>query len=67
MDKKKSYEKLDILAKNKGVSYYAIANELGLASSLFSEWKSGKSTPKIDKLLKIANYFEVPIEYFLEG
>lgn len=32
----------------------------------FSDWKSGKSKPKVDKLKKIADYFGVTIEYFLE-
>lgn len=29
-------------------------------------WKQGKYTPKLDKLVKIAAYFKVPIEYFLD-
>ena len=39
----------------------------GLPSSLFSEWKRGKSSPKVDKLQKIADYFEVSIEYLMTG
>ena len=39
----------------------------GLPSSLFSEWKRGKSTPKADKLKKIADYFGVSVEYLMTG
>lgn len=39
----------------------------GLPSSLFSEWKRGKSTPKTDKMKKIADFFGVSIEYLMTG
>ena len=39
----------------------------GLPSSLFSEWKRGKSTPKADKLKKIADYFGVSVEFLMTG
>lgn len=60
------YEKFSLLIKEKGVTAYRVAKCTGLASSLFSEWKKGKSTPKADKLKKIADYFGVPVTYFLE-
>lgn len=34
--------------------------------TLFSDWKSGKSCPKADKIKKLADYFGVSIEYFLK-
>lgn len=39
----------------------------GLPSSLFSEWKKGKSTPKVDKLQKIADFFGVSLDYLMTG
>ncbi|MGO5051211.1 helix-turn-helix domain-containing protein [Lachnospiraceae bacterium LCP25S3_G4] len=33
---------------------------------MLSYWKSGRSAPKADKLKILADYFDVPIEYFLE-
>lgn len=62
----KSYKKLEELVKRKGITFYALSKELGLAKSLFSDWKAGKSMPKTDKLLKIGNYFDVPITEFIE-
>lgn len=60
------YEKYLMLRNKKGVTDYRVAIETGIPKSTFSEWKSKRSCPKIDKLKKIADYFGVSIEYFLE-
>ena len=44
-----------------------VVKATGIASSVFSEWKKGRSAPKIDKLLLIADYFGVSVDYFLES
>ena len=60
------YEKfLQLLTRN-NVTAYRVGKETEISSVVFSDWKKGKSKPKIDKLKKIAKYFDVPIEYFLE-
>lgn len=64
--RQQSFLKLEALAKERNVTFYSLADKLGLSRSVFSDWKSGKSMPKADKLVKIANYFGVSIEYFLE-
>lgn len=61
-----SFNKLDAMAKSRDVSFYKISEDLGLPRNLFSDWKSGKSMPKTDKLIKIADYFGVAISYFIE-
>lgn len=60
------YEKFEKLLDERNLTAYQVAKDTGLTSTLFSEWKSGKSKPKVDKLLKLAEYFNVPIEYFLK-
>lgn len=60
------YEKFQKLLMNSGKTAYRVAKETGLSPTVFSDWKRGKSNPKIDKLKTLADYFEVPIEYFLE-
>lgn len=62
----KSFEKLDQLRKSKNMSYYALGKQLEIPSSFFSEWKKGKMMPKNEKLLILANFFNVSINYFLE-
>jgi transcriptional regulator with XRE-family HTH domain len=60
------YERYVELRNQKGVSDYRVAKDTGIPKSTFSDWKSGKSKPKVDKLMILAKYFDVPIEYFLE-
>lgn len=60
-----SYKKFaELLVKN-NITAYKVSKDTGLYSPLFSEWKSGKSCPKIDKIKILADYFGVTIEYFL--
>ena len=65
-NRKKSFKKLELLVNSRNITFYKLADELGLARSTFSDWKSGKSMPKTDKLIKISNYFGVEISYFIE-
>lgn len=53
------------MSKN-NITSYKVAKDTKLYSALFSEWKVGKSCPKIDKIKILADYFGVSIEYFLE-
>ena len=59
------YKKYVELRDRKGVSDYRVAKETGIPCSTFTDWKTGRSSPKLDKLKSISNYFEVPLEYFL--
>ena len=60
------YEKYKRLLKASGDTTYRMCKVTGISTSTMTDWKAGKYTPKIDKLKKIADYFDVPIEYFLE-
>lgn len=61
-----SFKRLESLVTARNTTLYAVAKDLGLARSLFSDWKSGKSMPKTDKLIKIAEYFGVTVDYFVK-
>lgn len=61
-----SFNKLEVLVRKNELSFYALSKALGIPTSFFSEWKRGKMMPKIDKLQKLADYFKVPVTYFLE-
>ena len=58
------YKKFQKLLEERGVTAYRVAKETGLTTSSLTEWKNGHYTPKADKMLKIAEYFGVPLEYF---
>lgn len=61
-----SYQKYADLRNKKGISDYQVWKDTGIATATLSDWKNGISKPKADKLKKIADYFGVTIEYFLE-
>lgn len=60
------YKKVKKLLDGKGITAYRLAKDTGIGQSTLSDWKNGRSQPKTDKLIKIANYFGVPITYFIE-
>ena len=61
------YEIFEQLLKEKNVTPYQVSKATGVAQSSLSDWKNGKSKPKIDKMQKIADYFSVPVDYLLTG
>ena len=60
------YEKYVEIRDSKGITDYRVSEDTGITKSTFSDWKSGRSNPKLAKLKILADYFGVTIEYFLE-
>ena len=60
------YEKFEKLLEERGVTAYEVSKQTGIKPATLSAWKHGEYTPKIDKLCKIANYFEIPVTYFIQ-
>jgi len=60
------YKKFEALLEDRQVTANKVANDTGIATSTLSEWKKGTYKPKVEKLLVLARYFNVPLEYFLE-
>ena len=58
------YEKYEKLLEEKNVTTYRVCADTGVTRTCISEWKKGRSTPKVDKIQKICDYFDVPITYF---
>lgn len=61
------YEIFEKLIKEKRLRAADITRLTGIKSTVFSEWKKGKSTPKYDKLQKIADCLGVTVEYLTTG
>ena len=61
------YEKYCELRDKMNVTDYKVSKETGIPRSTFSDWKTGRSAPKSDKLKLIANYFGVPVDYFVSA
>lgn len=60
------YENFELLLKKFNVRAADVAKATEIPASTFSDWKKGKSRPKTEKLQKIADYFNVDIQYLLE-
>lgn len=60
------YEKYVVLRDEKGVTDYRVSSDTGITKSTFTDWKNGRSKPKIEKLRILASYFGVSIDYFFE-
>lgn len=58
------YDKFEQLLKENNVTPYRVHKETGISTATLSDWKNGKSQPKKDKIEKICEYFNVPLDYF---
>ena len=59
------YSVFDALLKAHGITVYQISKATGISASTFSDWKSGRSTPKADKLRRIADHFGISTDSLL--
>ena len=60
------YKRYVELRDKKGVTDYRVSEDTGIARSTFTDWKNGRSAPKVETLLLLAKYFDVPIEYLIK-
>lgn len=58
-------DRVKALAQERGISLPALESELGFGNSTIVKWD--KSTPNADKLNAVAKYFDVTMDYLLNG
>ena len=56
------YSVFEQLLESHGTTVYQVAKATHIAASTFTDWKNGRSTPKADKLARIADYFSVSLD-----
>ena len=61
------YERYCILRDLKGFTDAEISRICDFSKSTLSDWKSGKGTPKTDKLILIARCLGTTVEYLMTG
>ena len=61
------YERYCEIRDRKGLKDAHVAEQSGIGRSTFSDWKSGRSEPKREKLEKIADVLGVSVEYLMTG
>lgn len=60
------YQKYAVLRDKANVTDYEVAKQTGVSTATLTNWKYGRYNPKADKLMALAKYFNVSIEYFME-
>lgn len=55
------------LRKMKGISQEELADKVGVSRQAVSKWESEQSTPDLDKVIIMSDYFEVTTDYILKG
>jgi len=55
------------LRKQMNMTQKELAKHLQVADSTLSYWEMGKYEPDNDALLKLSRFFQVPIDYILDG
>ena len=55
------------LRKIKGISQEELADKIGVTRQAVSKWESEQSTPDIEKVILLSDYFDVTTDYLLKG
>ena len=58
--------RLKELRKAKGISQLKLALDLNTTQNTISRYETGEREPSINELIKIADYFNVSIDYLLK-
>ena len=56
------YAAFEALLKSHKLTVYQVTKATGISASTFSDWKNGRSTPKADKLARIAAFFSISLD-----
>ena len=54
------------IRKEKGISQLKLAMELNMSQNTISRYETGEREPGINELIRIADYFNISIDYLLE-
>ncbi|GED67111.1 transcriptional regulator [Brevibacillus reuszeri] len=59
--------RIQTLRKAKGISQEGLAEKIGVSRQAVSKWESEQSTPELDKIVLLSDFFEVTTDYLLKG
>ena len=59
------YERLAALMEERKITSYRITLDTKIPNSQISYWKRGKSQPTMENLIKLAEYFNVSLDYLV--
>jgi transcriptional regulator with XRE-family HTH domain len=58
-------ERITELRNKYNLTQHALAKELGVSRSSVNAWELGISTPSVERIVDISNYFHVTVDYLL--
>lgn len=61
------YDRIEWLIKTQGLSKKDFCLKLAISTGNLGDWKRGKSTPSTHKLIEIAAFFDVSLDWLLTG
>lgn len=59
------FGRIQLLMLQRGMNKTEFSKAIGVSTGNMSDWASGRSSPSVDKLIKIADYFGVSIDYLI--
>ena len=60
-------DRIQHLRKSKGISQEELADKIGVSRQAISKWESEQSSPDIEKIILLSDFFEVTTDYLLKG
>lgn len=60
-------DRIQTLRKSRGISQEELADKIGVSRQAVSKWESEQSTPDIDRIILLSDYFDVSTDYLLKG
>lgn len=60
-------DRIQYLRKSKGLSQEELADKVGVSRQAVSKWESEQSSPDIEKIIVMSEFFEVTTDYMLKG
>lgn len=59
------YNRFVELLQEKGITAYRVSKDTGVTQTTLSDWKTGRATPKTATLKKIADYFDISLDWLI--
>lgn len=59
------YERVQLLMMSHHMTKAELAKAIGASTGNISDWTSGKTKPGIEKMIRIADYFNVSLDYLV--
>ncbi|SEL07389.1 helix-turn-helix domain-containing protein [Paenibacillus sp. OK003] len=61
------YERIEHLIAERGMTKKVFCKQLKISTGNLGDWKRGKSTPSTNKLIEIASFFDVSLDWLMIG